>query len=225
MSGNVLHLFFLLLTATGLLCCSKEVAPPLKPVCGAFTAPGVWKTFQCHNLGTADTEADPFTPDRVINGAYWQWGRSVQAAPGPSEMNPYTSASGWIPFPDVAPDGSWTDSVKTGNDPCPDGYRVPSKAEWDGLIAHNIWSSTGSWKEDHTNYASGMMVGDKLFLPAAGGRNSNNGVLEHRGYSGYYWNSTGGGSIGAWMMSFDCGGPGMAGYDRNYGASVRCVEE
>ena len=51
-----------------------------------------YKDFMCYNLGAANTSADPFTPSWEINGGYWQWGRSAEAAAGPTATDPKSSA-------------------------------------------------------------------------------------------------------------------------------------
>jgi hypothetical protein len=81
-------------------------------VCRAEIGPTEYRNFMCHNLGAANTDADPFTPSWEINGGYWQWDRKGQAAAGPS--GPVAEAndgviSGWNTA--IAPDGSWT-SIK-----------------------------------------------------------------------------------------------------------------
>ncbi len=205
--------------------CTLEV---LVSDCGAFVAPNQWKVFQCHNLGAANTAADPFTPSWEINGGYWQWGRLAMAAAGPTgpasgDANA-GAISGWNTS--YAPNGAWSDITKTVNDPCPAGFRVPTKALWDGVLAHNPQSIVGSWYESATNYSSGRFFGPNLMLPAAGRRSRNDGTLFYRGYNGYYWSSTEGGSISAWSLGFASGTAYTYGYySRTYGFSVRCAAE
>jgi len=148
--------------------------------CGAYVAPGLWKEFMCHNLG-ANYNADPFTPSAEINGGHFQWGAYFA-----TEMY-----STWNSTPPSTYYGDNTNSeliaTKSPTDPCPPGYRVPSYAEWEGVINNNtrtnipsIW--TGAW--------TGAMFGDNLFLPAAGFRvNAAAGQLYNRGLNGYYWSS------------------------------------
>jgi hypothetical protein len=104
--------------------CTLDVTVSSAPVCRAKVTATDYKNFMCYNLGAANTSADPFTPTWEINGGYWQWGRSAQAAAGPTGSGPDHdndgAVSGWNTTD--AANGSWADGSKTGNDPCPTGY-------------------------------------------------------------------------------------------------------
>jgi len=82
--------------------------------------------------------------------------------------------------------GTATTPVKTFNDPCPFGWRVPTLSELESLH-----SSESVW--DELNGVSGRYYGDgisKLFLPAAGARGNSKGEVSGTGTDGYYWSST-----------------------------------
>ncbi len=197
-------------------------------VCRAKVNATDYKDFMCYNLGTANTGADPFTPSWEINGGYWQWGRSAQAAAGPTGPDVGQAnngpVSGWNSTNPA--DDSWTDGTKTANDPCPTGYRIPTKAEWDGVLAHNLISNVGTFNNSTTNYGAGKKFGDQLTLPAASGRDSNDGSLVSRGDAGVYWSSTEFETEFAWNLFFTSGFA-ITSYvgNRAYGYSVRCVED
>jgi uncharacterized protein (TIGR02145 family) len=193
-------------------------------VCHARVNATDYKNFMCYNLGAANTSADPFTPSWEINGGYWQWGRSAEAAAGPTATDPKNGAvSGWSTTD--AADGSWADGSKTANDPCPTGYRVPTKAQWDGVIANNTITNVGTFSSSATNYGAGVKFGNQLMLPAAGFRGFLNGALFSRGISGTYWSSTEYGNILAWSMGFGSSGASAASSLRTDGRSVRCIAE
>jgi uncharacterized protein (TIGR02145 family) len=201
--------------------------PVLFPVCRAKISLTEYRDFMCHNLGAANTDADPFTPSWEINGGYWQWGRKQQAAAGPSGPGVSDAddgvADGWN-----TTNGSWSDGTKTANDPCPAGYRVPTRAQWDDVLSNNALTNVGSWISSSTNYSSGKMIGNILFLPAAGGRNGNSGgTLYGRGDFGRYWGSTeyGSDSDSAWYLRFDSGSALTYYLGRTYGFSIRCIAE
>jgi uncharacterized protein (TIGR02145 family) len=218
------------------------------PLCGAYVAPDVWKKFDCYNLAAIGktTNDDPFTPSWRLIGGYWQWGRKGPdpsqwydtntpnfahgpTGPGDNEAND-SSISSWDG--DYAPDGAWSDSHKTSNDPCPAGYRVPTKAQWQGVVDNNTQSTVGdTWATSATNYSSAQFFGDDMMLPAAGYHYGYSGTLNNRGFSGSYWSSSEDGSDGAWGLDFwwhldyYIGSTDVLDNYRGHGFSVRCVEE
>jgi len=201
-------------------------------LCGAYVASGVWKAFSCYNLGAvgATTGADPFTPSWELNGDYYQWGTSTKAADGPSDATTPNDSAPATWNLTAAADGSWTDipSPKGLQDPCPTGFRVPSKTQWIEVInpSNNVISNPpgASWSAAANNYSSGKLYGPGLFLPAAGIRNFNTGALLDRGFNGSYWSSTVQGGD-AYDLNFDPPGIGLFGSNRTTGHSLRCVAE
>jgi uncharacterized protein (TIGR02145 family) len=214
--------------------------------CGAFIASDVWKEFMCHNLG-ANSSADPFVPSWELIGNYYQWGRKPTCfgrdgidAPNPCSSPVYGAASPWGGMiandnagaitgwsASSASNGAWLDAVKTANDPCPPGFRVPTQAQWDGVLNANLNTRTtaGVWSNSSTNYSSSMRFGNSLLLPAAGRRDV--GSLNSRGESGNYWSSTENTTNGfVWFMGFNSGSS-SAYYNsfRTSGFSVRCIAE
>ena len=213
--------------------------------CGATVAPGVWKEFDCYNLAAIGktTSDDPFTPSWRLIGGYWQWGRkgpdssqwydtnTGNFAHGPTGPDSGEANSGEISSWDGndAPNGAWSDASKTANDPCPDGYRVPTLSQWEGVVdeGNNTRSSVGTWTNDAANYSSALFFGGKMLLPAAGYRHLDSGSLYGRGGKGSYWSSTeGSGDSGyAWVLYFSSSNAHADYYSRSFGFSVRCVAE
>jgi uncharacterized protein (TIGR02145 family) len=188
-----------------------------------FVASGVLKVFMAYNLG-ADTALDPHTPVQGIHGNYYQWGRKFAVANASTST---AAIDGWNTS--IAVDGSWSDGSKTANDPCPPGYRVPTKTQWDGVIANNTASITGNWAESVTNFGSAIHLGPdvntkNLTLPAAGQRSSANGTLSSRGRLGLYWGSTAAGNNAA-TLRFEISDTSTNNPIRTVGQSVRCVSE
>jgi uncharacterized protein (TIGR02145 family) len=193
--------------------------------------------FMCHNLGAANTGANPFIPSWEINGGYWQWGRmgpgetqwlntnTENFAHGPMGfiLTNEAAISGWSTT--AAMNGSWQDATKTANDPCPAGFRVPTKAEWDAVTAYNTINNVGSWWDTATNYSSANTFGSDLLLPAAGFRRNTDGALLYRGSYGYYWSSTEDGTGNAWLLQVNSGNPYTYTGSRLLGRSIRCAVE
>jgi uncharacterized protein (TIGR02145 family) len=126
-----------------------------------------------------------------------------------------------------ASDGSWSDANKTNNDPCPVGFRVPTRTQWQGIISNNAELSIGSsWLNSITNSSTGRRFGQNLFLPAAGWRYNLNGILFDRGVIGSYWSSTSSASDYAWYLHVNSDGSVMYGGNyRSDGFPIRCIEE
>ncbi len=199
--------------------------------------------FHTHNLG-ADETIDPLnhnTSERwKLNGDYYQWGRKVVAADGPTDGTTnsganFGSISGWNKT--YATDNSWGteegDEYKNPtNDPCPDGYRIPSISEIQCLRDENDWVSVGTWatnNSSHTNYYAGYNIFydmKVMFIPSAGYRfDYLNGFLYHRGYNGFYWTSSEYGDNTASGLKFDNNSTTFGNFLRLHGFSVRCITE
>ena len=214
--------------------------------CGAYLSPGTLKEFMCHNLG-ANTSVDPLTPSWELIGNYYQWGRNptcfghdntdlpnpcsspVYGAAGPwggtANTDNAGSITGWSTT--AAPNGAWQDTVKTANDPCPSGFRLPTRLQWQTVIntGLNTREFVGTWTSSSTSYTSGIKFGSSLLLPAAGNRFTSDGTLINRGSFGYYWSSTENTSTSAWYLEFGSGNAGTYNGNRADGFSVRCIAE
>ncbi|CAA7194060.1 fibrobacter succinogenes major paralogous domain-containing protein [Chryseobacterium potabilaquae] len=190
------------------------------------------KVWMAHNLG-ADTSLDPDIPIKQIHGNYYQWGSSTIVADADT---PAGAISGWdAAF--YAPDLSWNGSgnenapMKTANDPCPSGFRVPTRNEWGALRNNSTVSKTGSFTNSASNFGSALIYtcgNNKITLPATGGRSINNGSLENRGLGGGYSSSTAIDNTNAYGHNFNLLSgeifPARSDKKTN-GQPVRCIQE
>jgi uncharacterized protein (TIGR02145 family) len=235
------------------LCDGSVVTTPSLTTQVASNNSGGTYTFLNHNLG-ADTSLDPHTPVVGLQGAYIQWGKRGPNTTGDSTLDWQTAAnngsngfaaaptssnsnsgsiSGWSGTSATA--GSWNidenNPVKvTANDPCPTGYRVPTRNEWVAVDTYNVDHRTGTFTDSATNYGVALHYGPDastklLTLPTTGYHLYTGGALFNRGNVGRYWSSTESGSI-ARSFYFNSSNVDPAGNDsRTNGFSVRCIAE
>ena len=223
-------------TANKDACSSAPSALKVIVGCGAKISATEWKEFMCWNLG-ADQRANPFEPTAALNGDYYQWGYKYPSAtydvvngdvkkgtPTTAGGNTYPDPVKWGNTDNLTP-GDWTPPSST--DPCPSGYRLPTQAEWAGVIntTLNPKSDKGtSWTDGNW---TGSFFGNALFLPAAGYRSyGNEGSLYVRGVNGCYWSSTQISATTAYSVVFaNTPTPSISNPTRGSANSVRCIKQ
>ena len=139
----------------------------------------------------------------------------------------------WLSTQDDKLWNSGTESapVKTEYDPCPEGWRVPTYAELIILINRkSSWTTNdgqkGYWFSGASDIKYDVPVDEdaKVFFPAAGYRNNNDGSASTRGNHGGYWSSRPVSGL-AYFLFFYSSYANMDLSSRAYGSSVRCVQE
>jgi hypothetical protein len=177
------------------------------------------------NLGAS--RAATSSTDEAAYGDLYQWGR---AADGHEKRNSATTSTlsnsdtpghgdfitvGSSPYPydwrSPQNDNLWQ-GVNGTNNPCPDGYRLPTAAEWEA--ERQSWSS---------NAVDGTFP-SPLKLPAAGNRDYSEASLIHVDIEGRYWSSTVHGTRSRSLHFL--GSESVIGRDyRADGRSVRCLKD
>lgn len=150
--------------------------------------------------------ADETTPeDKAANdrqcGYYFQWGRKVPFRYGGEPEDVVTGITLTTYAGATSPDYQYADKYITNdnawfsdyasfnrnwpreNDPCPTGWRVPTKDE-----LKIIFDQT--FKIDATTCVWTSSMAPKFVLPAAGVRNFKSGMSEDRAKSAAYWSAT-----------------------------------
>jgi uncharacterized protein (TIGR02145 family) len=219
--------------------------------------PLVTLNFACHNLG-ADASLDPMTSSAGTVGDLYQWGRRTDGHEKRTSATTTLSATnsmGTLPAGFVgkfAVSANWLsgnsvlnlwgggnpayvmNQPKSFNDPCPEGYKVPSTAQISGmLVGNNAGNQSGyTTANTYTQTAQGLQIGTALFLPAGGQRNYD-GTIYPSANGNHYWCSDW--SIYArenyfipnsliFVSSNSTINISSNDYT-NLGASVRCIEE
>ena len=156
--------------------------------------------------------AGNFDANGQIVSSHPAYGRFIKQSASPWDWRNPQNATLWNA-------GTETTPIKTVNDPCPCGWRVPTYEELKSLMSTN-----GTWTETPAN---GWVFGSDvtIFLPAAGYRRISNGTFDNRSYGGDYWSSTEYSTTGGYFAYFTSSGTGTNVYNRAYGFSVRCVAE
>jgi len=123
--------------------------------------------------------------------------------------------------------GTKSSPVKTGYDPCPEGWRVPTNEELRDLAVFDYDFTTNEGLTGMLFYDV-QLLDSQVFMPASGYRSCDDGSLKNVFY-GHYWSSSPGG-LGVYVLSFSNNSLSLpSGYlnscDRANGLSVRCLQE
>ncbi|MDD4490306.1 MAG: FISUMP domain-containing protein, partial [Paludibacter sp.] len=189
--------------------------------------PATGKTWMDRNLGASRVATSIM--DYQAYGDLYQWGRGTYGHE--KRDSPITSTlsigdtpghGSFIKIYDYIYDiNDWRSSRNSNlwqgvigtNNPCPDGFRIPTIAEWDAEISY--WSSRDYYGA----------FGSPLRLPAAGTRDHISGGVFIDSY-GYYWSSTVYGSHRSQFLRFFAQSA-YASYFiyRANGYSVRCIKD
>jgi hypothetical protein len=186
---------------------------------------GGGRCWKDRNLGA--TSVARFEDDDLAYGDLYQWGRlgdghqnrnspfttinSVNDVPGHSNFikhGPVFPYDWRNPSKDILWQG-----LSSINNPCPQGFRIPTEVEWDVEIAS--WDSPdiiGAWKSP-------------LKLVFAGIRKANDGAIENAGVRGNYWSSTVFASFSRFMRVSSNDAVTDASLPRAHGLSVRCIKD
>ena len=118
----------------------------------------------------------------------------------------------------------WTtsESNKSIYDPCPAGWRVPSKARG----SSSSFSHTYNSFNEGMNFSGTFGAEQTIWYPASGYRNDGDGSLNGVGACGYYWSASPN-DYKAYCLEFYSDGDVFPSYGslRANGLSVRCLQE
>ena len=180
------------------------------------------------NNNTEQPTDNTFDYGVVINGIRWAT-RNVDApgtfAPTPESAGMFfqwNRRKGWNITGRRVRDWNNADTAGTTwyakNDPCPDGWRVPTEDELRSLRnAGSVWTEK--------NGIQGRIFGTapyQIFLPGGGNRHWDTGT-RRIGLWGDYWSSTPIFANGAYVLNLFGGSANMFISSRAYGLFVRCV--
>lgn len=157
------------------------------------------KIWMRHNLG-ANTDVNPdLDPvNSSLGGNFYQFGRSAVVANASSSEGPISNWNSTAAAANAWNSGTTSAPQKTANDPCPSGYRIPSRNEYDQLLEDmSVSNNSGTWGTTNANVAYGpakILTSKRnrsviLTFPASGFRDSRDGTWNWRGGSGPFWTS------------------------------------
>jgi len=180
-----------------------QVCFATKEVKGVLINGVYWATSNVDMPGT-------FAANPEDAGMFYQWNRKV----GWSSTNPIVNSNGGSIWDSTIPLGTaWINL----NDPCPQGWRLPTREELSSLL-----SAGSNWTT--VNGINGHIFGsgnNTIFLSAAGYRLDHSGQLSNVSRYGFYWSSAQEDNtllfneISAWRQTSTI----------RRGCSVRCVAE
>src|SRR5574344_670616 len=153
-------------------------------------------------------------------------GTNVADAKATANYNTYGVLYNWTAAMDGEASSTTNPSGVQGV--CPDGWHLPSDAEWTELTDYLGGTSDagGKLKETGTTHWNSPNTGatnETGFTALPGGGRSNKGAFDYIGSYGYWWSATESGTNGAWLrgMGYNGGSVGRGYNGKELGFSVR----
>ncbi len=192
------------------------------------TNPTTGEIWMDRNLGASQVATS--IDDAAAYGYIYQWGRATE---GHEDRNSTTTSTiattavpdasnewdslfitpGSSPYDWLTPQDNTLWQGESGtNNPCPSGFRLPTKEEWEA--ERSSWSG---------NNAAGAFA-SPLKLPLGGYRSRVSGSISDAGSSGYYWCSTISGMQAHYLVFYSIDAF-IQSHDRSRGFSVRCIKD
>jgi hypothetical protein len=184
------------------------------------SSPETWLNFMCHNLGGLDIISSSQLIRRAHLGDWYRFGVALPSMENIAANDSYQNKNDYPNWPVYSQGGDWPATGTGGiGYPCPAGWRLPVKTEYEGIVANNTWGTLGSWNWQIDKFNNIRQVGDYLYLPGASQRDYIDGEWVMVANWGYYWchNSS-------HILRFTKDGQEVHTlFSLGYGYSVRCV--
>ena len=179
---------------------------------GTFTDPRDGKVYQTVTIGNQEWMAENLAYE-PSSGNYWAYDNNN------SNVETYGYLYDW----------------ETACDVCPDGWHLPTDAEWTELTDYlgenaggklkatgTIEAGTGLWHDPNTGATN-----ETGFTALPGGYRGYHGVFGDVGGGGYWWSATEYGTNYARKRGMDCSYSTVDGdtYGKELGFSVRCLRD
>ncbi len=190
------------------------------------TNPSTGKIWMDRNLGASRVATS--STDTYSYGDLYQWGRFadghqctnpktttyLSSTDNPGHDNFIIASNSPYDWRNPQNNSLWQ-GVNGINNPCPKGYRLPTKGEWEAEL--NSWGANKN--------ATGAF-NSPLKLPVAGFRKYSDGSLNQAGISGNYWSSTiSSNNYYSQVLFFTNAMALMTAHGRANGCSVRCIKD
>jgi len=134
------------------------------------------KIWMQHNLGADSKVALPQSPQTsAVHGSFYQWGRNVAFSNGKSDLTESNWSANFNRASNSWNTGTEEKPLKSSEDPCPNGYRVPTQTELQHLLDNTIIASnTGEFSNSTGNYSASKVlvskrnINVKVYFPIQG---------------------------------------------------------
>lgn len=179
------------------------------------------QTWMAENLRTTIYNDGTVIPNETDNN---EWGKLTDGA--------YCNYNNTANLDTIATYGclyNWH-AVNTGK-LAPEGWHVPSDAEWTELTNYLKGESVAGDKlkelyNIHWNSSYAVATNETGFTALPGGHRGTNGIFNGIGSTGYWWSATGSDNLNAWLrlMNYNESNVKRDGSSYAIGLSVRCIK-